>query len=138
ADSGPGTLRQVIANAEPDDNITFATNGTIKLTSGTLFITNDLSISGPGPASLAVDGNHASRVFELGSGLGAFIGGITIQNGSYPNGGGVGNAGNTVLYNCVLTGNAATGASGFGGAIQNGASGALSLLACTVSNNRAG
>jgi hypothetical protein len=138
ADSGPGTLRQVIANTEPGDTITFATNGTMTLTSGSLLITNNLNIAGPGPASLAVDGNLAYRVFNVGAGVTSSISGLTIQNGRLQNGGGLGNFGTMVLSNCVITGNAANGASGFGGAIHNGTSGALTLFACTVSNNRAG
>jgi hypothetical protein len=137
ADSGPGTLRQVIANALSGDTITFATSGTITLTGGPLFITKSVNISGPGPASIAVDGHFASRVFELESGFTGSISGLTIQNGRYPNGGGLGNFGNLVLSNCVITGNAA-GPSGFGGAIHNGTTGALTLIACSVNNNAAG
>jgi hypothetical protein len=48
-DSGPGSLRQAIADATPGDTIDFAVTGTITLTSGELVITNDLTISGPGP-----------------------------------------------------------------------------------------
>src|SRR5580704_19266869 len=70
ADSGPGSLRQAIldANARPGpDAIDFAPGlrGTILLTSGALTITDSLAINGPGAGWLAVSGNHASRVFEI-------------------------------------------------------------------------
>src|SRR6516225_3437124 len=63
ADSGPGSLRQAIldANAQPGaDTIQFAhgLHGTIALTSGELDITDDLTIDGPGAGRLAVSGNH--------------------------------------------------------------------------------
>src|SRR5260221_1818843 len=82
---GPGSLRQAIldANALPGVNsIDFASTayGTITLTSGELFITDDLFINGPGPASLAVDGNAADRVFHILSNAVVSISGLTITN----------------------------------------------------------
>src|SRR5713101_7312348 len=61
-DSGPGSLRAAIANANGTagaDVIAFdpSVTGTITLTSGELLITDDLTISGPGAKNLAVDGN---------------------------------------------------------------------------------
>src|SRR6516164_5004795 len=74
ADSGPGSLRQAVldANAHPGaDGIRFAhgLHGTIALTSGELSITDDLTIDGPGANRLAVSGNDASRVFQIDSGI---------------------------------------------------------------------
>jgi len=40
-------------------------SGTILLTSGELLVTNSVTILGPGPADLAVNGNAASRVFHI-------------------------------------------------------------------------
>jgi hypothetical protein len=58
-DSGPGSLRQAIldANAAPGaDTITFqaGVSGTITLTRGQLLITDDLTLAGPGADVLAV------------------------------------------------------------------------------------
>jgi hypothetical protein len=51
-------------------------------------VTNSVTILGPGPSSLAVNGNAASRVFHIGSGNVVTIAGLTITNGhtsgSYP------------------------------------------------------
>jgi hypothetical protein len=47
ADSGAGSLRDAIANAASGDTVDFAVTGTIVLTSGHLFIGNDLNIIGP-------------------------------------------------------------------------------------------
>src|SRR5262249_33413289 len=73
ADSGPGSLRQAVldANAHPGpDTIRFAhgLHGIITLTSGELAITHSLDIEGPGAHQLTVSGNHASRVFDISSG----------------------------------------------------------------------
>src|SRR5512143_1596746 len=61
-DSGPGSLRQAIADAPPGGTIDFAVTGTITLTSGQLVITNNLTINGPGRTNLTISGNHTSRV----------------------------------------------------------------------------
>src|SRR5262249_40513612 len=74
ADSGPGSLRQAVldANTHPGpDQITFAPqlHGTIALTSGQLEVTNDLTIVGLGATRLAVSGTDHSRVFALDAGI---------------------------------------------------------------------
>src|SRR5689334_20494908 len=81
-DSGPGSLRQAIAAAQPGDTITFdpsLAGGAITLTSGKLVVDKDLVITGPGPAQLAISGNQSSTVFEVGTGniLGLLT--VTIQ-----------------------------------------------------------
>ena len=52
-DSGPGSLRQALAEANDGDTITFAVTGTIGLTSGELLVGKSITISGPGADSLA-------------------------------------------------------------------------------------
>src|SRR3954447_6576730 len=56
--SGACTLRGAIAVASPGDTITFSTTGTILLTNGTLTLTKDVIIQGPGASLLAVDGQN--------------------------------------------------------------------------------
>jgi hypothetical protein len=53
-DSGPGSLRQALADANDGDTINFAVTGTIGLTSGELAVDKSITISGPGPTLLAV------------------------------------------------------------------------------------
>ncbi len=65
ADSGPGSLRDRIAAAQPGDTIRFDINGTIFLDSE-LTITNDLRIEGQ--TFLRVSANNKSRVFNIKSG----------------------------------------------------------------------
>jgi len=68
-DSGPGSLRDAIAQANAAagaDTITFSVTGTITLTSGSLQIdAGPLTIAGPGAASLIIDGNANSRIFTI-------------------------------------------------------------------------
>src|SRR5258707_10549887 len=61
-DSGPGSLRQALANANNGDTINFAVTGTISLFSGELVIGKNVTIVGPGANRLAIDGGQ-----ELGS-----------------------------------------------------------------------
>src|SRR6184192_2839320 len=56
-DSGAGSLRQAIADANENDTIDFSVSGTITLTTGHLEVRKNLTISGPGAANLAVNGN---------------------------------------------------------------------------------
>src|SRR6476646_3794895 len=87
-DSGPGSLRQALADANDHDTITFSVTGTIGLTSGELLVNKVIIISGPGAASLALDGNGTSRVFHIGSRRPVSISGLTITNGNGGSGGG--------------------------------------------------
>ena len=45
--SGPGSLRQALADANDHDTITFSVTGTIGLTSGELLVNKVITISGP-------------------------------------------------------------------------------------------
>ncbi|HEX6123852.1 MAG TPA: choice-of-anchor Q domain-containing protein [Pyrinomonadaceae bacterium] len=68
-DSGPGSLRNVIAITPTGGTVDFALTGcpcSIVLTSGDLVIEKDLSILGPGADLLTISGNGASRLFRLG------------------------------------------------------------------------
>src|SRR5262249_28430102 len=119
ADSGPGSLRQAVldANANPGaDLIVFApstSGGTIALTGGELSVTGDLTIDGPDADRLTVSGNHASRVFDISANTTVTIAGMTmidgLANGSAPTlpsiGGGILNFGNLTLSSVVLSDN---------------------------------
>src|SRR6266581_2317524 len=81
ADSGPGSLRAALKSSRDGDTINFAVTGTILLTSGELVVSKNVNILGLGPASLAVNGNAASRVFRTAMGTTVTIAGLTITNG---------------------------------------------------------
>src|SRR6266852_5528046 len=116
ADSGPGTLRAALASAANGDTIdATGVSGSILLTSGELLVTNSVTILGPGPANLAVNGNAASRVFHI-SGTVVTIAGLTITNGRADSGGGGIFNDHSILTvsACTLTGNSATNSRGGG------------------------
>jgi hypothetical protein len=116
-DSGAGSLRQALADANDNDTVRFdvSVTGTITLTSGELLVNDSITISGPGANTLAVNGNAASRVFHIAAGRTVTISGLTITNGNptgnFPDdsGGGIYNGGATLtVSNCTLSGNSAT------------------------------
>src|SRR2546423_15240699 len=53
SDSGLGSLRQALADANNGDTINFTVTGTIALTSDELAVDKSVTISGPGPSLLA-------------------------------------------------------------------------------------
>src|SRR3982074_3142343 len=74
-DSGAGTLRQAILDANSGDTINFslAANSTITLTTAELLINKSLTISGPGANLLTVRRSTAGgtpdfRIFHIASG----------------------------------------------------------------------
>jgi hypothetical protein len=81
-DSGLGSLRDAIQSAVSGDTINLGVSGKITLTGGILTVGKNLTITGPGAGSLAIDGNGASGVFYVPPGVTTSISGVTIQNGS--------------------------------------------------------
>lgn len=131
ADSGTGSLRNAVTAANTTagaDTINFSTNlsgQTIRLTTGTLQITDALTISGPGADLLTVSGNNTNGIFYIGNqavsisgltltgGTGSAIDGSTDGSAIYAEGG-------TVNLNSLqISGNATTNGNGtvyfFGG-----------------------
>ena len=93
-DSGPGSLRQALVDANRGDTITFAVTGTIGLTSAELVIDKNITVSGPGPDMLAVSGalsNMQFRIFHVTASRTVNIEGLTISSGDtrYDYGGGI-------------------------------------------------
>lgn len=144
-DSGPGSLRQAILdnNSVGGGTIVFSNivTGAIVLTNGELLIMRDVTIIGPGPDILAINGNYPAtnnRVFDIEAIKAVAIMNLTITDGHGVNGGGIYNAfGSLVVSNCVLSGNLAAD----GAAIYNednliGAQ--LTVIGCTISGNSAG
>jgi hypothetical protein len=157
SDSGPGTLRQAIADAQPGDTIGFA-NGvtTVTLTSGELLVQKSLTISGPGPTSLTVQRSTASGtpgfgIFRISTGN-VTLSGVKITNGdrnsptsgyAFAYGGGIFNesTGIVTVVNCTITANTVSALNGSGGGIFNGftnAGGTMNVSNSTISDNTTG
>jgi hypothetical protein len=96
ANSGPGTLRQAIvdANAHPgEDSIPINVTGTIKLAEILPPVEGNVSIVGPGASSLTVerDAPVGFRIFNFSNGITASLSGLTVTGGVAPTGHGNGN-----------------------------------------------
>ncbi len=83
-DSGAGSLRDAVSQAQPGDIIQFSTtlaNQTITLTSGEIVINpgQNITIDGTGVAGLQISGNNASRIFHLNS-TSVTNGRLTVRN----------------------------------------------------------
>lgn len=87
ADSGSGSLRDVVAAAASGDSITISATGTLTLTSGEIPVTKALTITGPGSSALTISGGGVSRIFKVSvttSGAAdapLTLSGVTLANG---------------------------------------------------------
>jgi len=137
ADTGPGSLREAIAITDPGGSVDFEPGlaGTIALTTGTLTITKDLTITGPGFAMITVSGGHASTVFSIDPTFRVAIAGLTVAEGSGASGGGIHNSGTLTLTDSVIRDNTAIASTGTGsgGGISN--DGTLTVTDSILSDN---
>ena len=105
-DSGPGSLRQALADANDGDTVSFAVTGTIQLISNGLPIAKNITITGAGADQLSIDGNQALFVIGLFPEKTAAISGLTIRNGQV----GVWNEqGTLAISDCIVNLNSAGG-----------------------------
>jgi parallel beta-helix repeat protein len=153
-DSGPGSLRQAVLDANGAagaDVIQFQAGltGSIVLSSGQLLVSDSVDIQGPGAADLAVTGLGDSRLFYLYSGqavIDVTISGLTLAGGNANVGGAIADLGeNLVLDSVVVTGNVASvdveGGGDGGGLWAEGGDGnsmSLTIRDSTISGNIAG
>ena len=127
------SLREAIDNALPADVIEFSVDGTIELVHGRILIDTDLTINGPG---IVIDGQAASRIFEVAAGTTAVINNLTIiggNSGTGGDGGGILSLGDLTLDEVTLAGNVADGVGG--GVFMQ--SGALTVANSTFDGNTA-
>ncbi|HJT68495.1 MAG TPA: choice-of-anchor Q domain-containing protein [Pyrinomonadaceae bacterium] len=144
ADTGAGSLRQIIADACDGAKITFDTAGafatpqTITLTSGEIVVSKNLTITGPAASAnkVTISGNNASRVFNIGSGNTVSVIGLTLTGGAgAADGGAITNNGTLNVVNSTLTGNTSFTD---GGALSNSVTAtSMTLINTTISGNNA-
>ncbi len=138
-DSGPGSLRQMIAQAAPNEIISFDpgfSGQTVVLNEGAIYIDKNITIDGSSlPRGVRLDGNGVDRIFWINSGATVVLTALTITNGNGGTyyGGGVLNFGSLTLNRCTLAGNTAY----IGGAAFNWDQ-ALVLNQCTLVGNTSG
>jgi len=134
--SGAGSLRQAITDACTDGTITFdasLSGATIPLASQ-LSLNRNVTIDGSGLATaVTLDGQNATRVFYVNSGVNASLKSLTITRGNAGGGtgGGVYNAGTLTIMNSTLT----TSSGGEGGGIYS--TGTLTVANSTLAGNSA-
>jgi IPT/TIG domain-containing protein/polymorphic membrane protein len=150
-DSGAGSLRDAIQTASPGDTIQFnlPNPSTINLTGGSLNIDKDLTIIGPGAASLTIHaGNNAQqqRAFTIGA-VTVSITNLTITGGrgrgtafnaTDSTGGAIYNLGTLSLNGVVVSNSSAPSIGLGGGGIFNDSNATLTLTNCTVTGNSTG
>lgn len=114
SDSGPGSLRQAIADANGAggaDTITFQSglSGTINV-GAEMSVTEELAIDGPGASTITLDGGDTDRILHASNTAALSVSGLTLTNGD--------------------------AGSGYGGAIQAGY-GQLSLDGVVITSSSA-
>jgi hypothetical protein len=132
SDSGPGSLRQAIldANATGGGQITFSNPGPLIILSNQLpVLTNEIQILGPGPDQLSIQG---PRVFTNAPDNLAVISGLQITNS--PNA--IANLGTLIVSNCTIV-NGSSGSPSVPPYLAPGIynSGTLIATYCSLSGN---
>ncbi len=145
ADSGPGSLRAVLAATamKPGpDIVTFAT----ELSGGTISLTSQIMATDTGGVTInatalqegiTVSGGGVTRIMQLSAGASVDFIGVTLTGGTANggHGGAVFNDGTLVLERCTVTAN---NAPNWGGGIYNNMGGTLTITSSTITGNSAG
>lgn len=142
ADSGTGSLREAIANAQSGDTVKFSSNlanQKITLTGGQLTVNKGISIDGSEAPNLTVSGNNSTRILVVEKFLNVniknlnFTSGKTIGVGSAGEGGAiqVRDYSTLTVENSKFTNNKASR----GGAIRVGYGGGLTVRGSTFDSN---
>jgi parallel beta-helix repeat protein/predicted outer membrane repeat protein len=139
-DNGPGSLRNAVATGQDIIRFDYFLAGqTIVLTNGQITLSNLVTIDASTlDGSVAISGNHASRVFEVMDNSTVTLNSLSIINGfTSDNGGGVLTHPTSflTLNDCTVAGNQALAN---GGGIYYRGQANQSLNNCTVVTNHAG
>lgn len=135
ANSGPGSLRDSLANFDPGATVLFHSSldgGTIALTGSEIVLNQSIAIDASALADgVTIDANNNSRVFRIEPGVTVGIENVTLARGYHGfDGGAVSNSGNLTLTKCSVRDNVTNGR---GGAISNG--GTLLIDSCALWGN---
>jgi hypothetical protein len=142
ADSGPGTLRAAITQANSDRAneyvIDIAAPGTIALESALPDLNNQIDLEGLGAGTSTVQPDPALsppvRIFTVDAGATVKIAGLRITGGDAGdnnNGGGIDNAGNLTISQSDVSYNSA----GYGGGLANELGGTVTVSGSTFTGN---
>ncbi len=156
ADSGPGSLRNILAAVPTGSTITFdpAVFAGAAAGANTIALTTSASLTALNipankavtidataiPAGVKLDGgSQGFRLFTVNTGASLALHGLTLTRGGGAsftgNGGAILNSGTLTVTRSTLSGNCTDGTGGRGGALYNTAT--ASITACTFSGNSA-
>jgi hypothetical protein len=130
-DSGPGSLRQTIAESADGDRVVVP-KGTYELKSGSLVIATDIEVDGAGSSKTVIDARKDSRVFDVT--VTAFpveISQLAVIRGKADEGAGIFNLGGLTLDDVLVTKNRASDS---GGGIEN--EGDLEVIRSQITRNK--
>jgi hypothetical protein len=118
--SGEGSLRRAIADAEPGETILFETGlGSPILIDSVLLLTKNVTIRGPlPPAEIVIDAQGTSRVFDVSPAATVTLQHLRIRGGQSTTAGAILNEGVLTVERCIFEDNLA-GSFGRGGAIAS-------------------
>jgi hypothetical protein len=145
-DSGAGSLRQAVMDANEGDTIIFDSAAfsvplTITLATGQVEISKSLTIDGAanGVVTPTVSGGNANRVFEVGNGVAVTLSRVRVVNGNCVTagcvGGGIANFGHLTVAGSAFLANQASG--GCGGAVYSPDGGSLCVSGSLFVSNTA-
>ena len=121
-----GMLRYALTNAASGDVITFAPalNGSTITLASSLTVSQNVSIIGPGPANMTINGGNVAGTpdFIVNTGITANISGLTITGGLSTSGGGIRNSGTLSISDDLIAqnGTSANTSTHYGAGIYNG------------------
>jgi hypothetical protein len=144
ADSGPGTLRDAIAQADGGAAsnkyvINIEKTGTITLESALPDLSRNITIKGLGSSNSTVQRDTSAPgfgIFKVDAGETVSLSGLTIARGdTNGNGGGVHNFGTVTVRDSTITGNSAAAS---GGGLENEMGGTATVSDSLLTGNTAG
>jgi predicted outer membrane repeat protein len=138
ADSGPGSLRQTIADAPAGATILFETGlGPVLPLDSQIVLDKAVVIRGPrAPAEIVLDGLDGSRVFRVAAGIDVTLERFRLRRGRATGGGAILNDGGTLrVDHCTIQDSSA--GTGAGGGIHNNSDGVLTVRDTTFTGNDA-
>ena len=115
-DSGPGSLRQTLADAAPGETILFANGLTGQIILfATLTINKAVTLRGPLDRSIALDGRNSVQIIIVTASTTATLANLHLTKGQNA----ISNVGTLTLVNSLIENSTALGTAGRGGAIAN-------------------
>jgi hypothetical protein len=118
-DSGPGTIRQALLDADDGDTIAVSP-GNYAVTSSGLLVTKGVTIKGTFARTTVLQADGNNRVFDVAAAQPVTIAGVEIKGGYEVNGGGIRSLTTSLTLDAVELRDNTAGGSGDGGGVYTG------------------